>query len=218
MLKLTIGNDPGMTTFAFIVAVLQVVTWPLAIVTIVVLFHGRILDAISRLAEISFPGGSVKFGERLAELKATSREAVPAQVTEPVADQPELAIVANRIEDTRQLAEKLPEAAILEGFRNVESVLLNIANSLGIPIGSKGVNQIVQQLAKREVLSKELLQIFSGLRELRGQVAHSSGPAPSSQQALEYLDQCNIFISAVQNAFTSLQSRPVTVPQTGMAQ
>ena len=56
MLKLTIGNDPGMTTFAFIVAVLQVVTWPLAIVTIVVLFHGRILDAISRLAEISFAG------------------------------------------------------------------------------------------------------------------------------------------------------------------
>ena len=106
------------------------------------------------LAEISFPGGSVKFGERLSELKATSMEAVSTQVTEPIADQPELAIVANRIEDTRQLAEKLPEAAILEGFRNVELVLLNIANSLGIPIGSKGVNQIVQQLANEKCYQK----------------------------------------------------------------
>jgi hypothetical protein len=188
MFKLTIGDEPGMTTFAFIVAVLQVVTWPLAIVTIVLLFHGRILDAISRLAETSFPGGSVKFGERLAELKATSEEAVATQATETVGDQPELAIVANRIEDTRQLAERLPEAAILDGFRNVEAVLLNIASLVDSPVANKGINQIVKQLSQREILSKELLQIFAGLRELRNQVAHSRGPAPSSQQAVEYLD------------------------------
>src|SRR5271167_13661 len=131
-------------------------------------------------------------------MKITSGEVIAAQTTESVQDQPEPGITAIQIEDAMQLAEWRPEAAILEGFRNVELVLLNTARSVDISVDSIGVSQAVQLLNERQVLNSELVRIFCELWGLRNQVAHSSAYKISSQQAVDYVAQCNIFISAVQ--------------------
>jgi hypothetical protein len=199
MINLKIGDEPAMSAFAFIVAIVQTLTWPVTIVIIVYLLRDRLRDALSRLAEVSFPGGSVKFGEKLEELKATSNEVIASQRAEiPLA--PDIPLTNGESSDRRKIAVTFPEAAVVDAYRDVESAVRDAARSVDIFVDRENIMSVVGKLNGREVIGSDLLIYFRELRELRNQAAHSSASKITSQQAIDYIDQCNVFTSALTSA------------------
>lgn len=69
-----------------VATLLGAVAWPAAIVTVVLLFKGQLASFIDEVAEASFPGGSVKRGDKVArELTEAAAKAGPGPPEQEVA-------------------------------------------------------------------------------------------------------------------------------------
>src|SRR4051812_5495354 len=121
MFELKIGQEAGMDAYALVASISQTLAWPVALVVIVWLIRSRIGDSLTRLAEISFPGGSLKFAEKLDEIKLAAADAVAAQTDSDA----RIAGPPDSMSDSNQNEKELmnrrdPELMVVRSYLGVE--------------------------------------------------------------------------------------------------
>ena len=118
-------------------------------------------------------------------------EQIPAQA--PV---PQLAPPAPDEENKLyRLAIESPDGAIVLAYIELEKALRDIAIKLGM--GSKVTNQrsIMEELVKRDLVSREASRLFDSLRRARNSAAHAVGDQEvTSQDALEFIRQVGLLV------------------------
>jgi hypothetical protein len=94
-----------------------------------------------------------------------------------------------------RLAIDSPDGAIVLAYIELEKTLRDIAIRLGM--GAKVTNQrsVVEELMKRELVTKDGARLFDSLRRARNSAAHGVGEEKlTSQDALEYIRQVNLMV------------------------
>ncbi len=87
-----------------------------------------------------------------------------------------------------ELAERVPQAAVMEGFRRVELALLDVLREAeALPEKPQGVRQLARQALERRLITPKTAQGVEGLAVLRNMAAHGRGEDVSAARAKDYL-------------------------------
>jgi hypothetical protein len=187
----------------FILGMTKALAWPLALVILLLVVRHRLSDLLSRLLELTFPGGSVKFESGLARVKETAKEAEKeAKETKKEA----VSIEQQRDEPEMPFCRRLDLAVnpLLAAGKAGAALAIQIAYNLV----AKEVRELLSSYSRepdehaqmRELardysrLGKTLLDWFEQLRELRNAAALYSRQITSSE-AVQYLALCKRFVT-----------------------
>jgi hypothetical protein len=105
--------------------------WPVAIVVIVCVFHRQFKSLATRIQEVTFPGGAAKFADELEKARDAAEEVTFAPIdteapSRVLPDDPFL-----------ELAERYPEAAVIQAYNSVLDVVHKHRNDLACSIHTK---------------------------------------------------------------------------------
>jgi hypothetical protein len=194
----------------FISSLVGSLAWPLAVVVLAILFKRQIADLIARLRTVKALGAEGTFDPKEAEASvalATAATAAEAQaatgkpVTEhaatgkPVTEHPATDVTVqyatpNAREITERLmdlAQRSPQAAVLEGYAEIERILkrrMNAANVAGI---EKLFGQGLVDVALRKgVITSSIAVALRDLVRLRNVAAHEPDEV-SLPKAIDFL-------------------------------
>jgi hypothetical protein len=169
--------------------------WPAVVVTLLVIFRKQIVNLPERLEELTLPGGAkAKFEKAIVEGRAAAQkveaEAGTQQVEAKAGDAKPPPAVGWAEDPFIQLANDFPEAAVMEGFRQVEATIRQIGMFLGLP--STRTTLVIQELQKRKLIDESALQLFLSLGEARNASVHArKGNRITPGEALEYREQAH---------------------------
>jgi hypothetical protein len=184
----------------FVSTMTKALAWPIVVLLLMYIIRDRLGDVVSRLIEVTFPGGSVKFADELDKSRITS-ERVLLQQAAKGEDTVEHIFQADNDSNFLALTQEYPELSVLESFKSVESAVLEVAFSFGIDTKHKNMRSIVSDLHQREILSGDIVGLFSELAQLRNVAAHAGlGNPITPAQAEIYREQSTILTRAIRDA------------------
>ncbi|QUS40516.1 hypothetical protein RPMA_18010 [Tardiphaga alba] len=189
-----------MDGYQFTAALVGSLAWPAVVVVLLYLLRKQITGLAERLKELSLPGGMKATFEKELQVGREIVEQIP------VAPAPQLAPPAPE-EDNKlhRLAIEAPDGAIVLAYIELEKTLRDVAIKLGM--GSKVTNQrsVMEELVKRNLISRDASRLFDSLRRARNSAAHSvSDQQVTTQEALEYIRQVDLFVQLLNLAQTQL--------------
>lgn len=159
-------SKDDMDILAFIASLVQSLAWPAAIVVCAWTFRAPILKLLSTMRSLKYGDLKMDFGEELTDIEASIQPAENVELSQQ--DQTENV-------HFRKLAEGSPRGAVIEAWLSVEQSLLDLAevNELDVK-GSKGrvPRRLIQELAKRRLISPDIEEQILALLNLRNQAAH----------------------------------------------
>ena len=163
----------------------QIVSWPVAVLAIAVLYRKPITERIKDVRRIKTKHFEADFGDQLEK----AGETLNALETElPKAEKPVKAVQPpppkSREELQKELVELMPNAAILESWRNVEWTLNHYFESRGIEMPKSG-QRILGHLDYDPNFPPQLLSAYQELRLLRNRAAHARENV-TAEQAKEF--------------------------------
>jgi hypothetical protein len=190
-----------MDGYQFIAALVGSLAWPTVVGVLLYLLREQLTGLAERLKELSLPGGMKATFEKELQVGREIVEQIPAQ--DPI---PQLAPPAPEEEKKLiRLAIESPDGAIVLAYIDLEKALRDVALKLGM--GSKVTNQrsIVEELVKRNLISRDASRLFDSLRRARNSAAHAvSDQQVTSQDALEYIRQVDLFLGLLHLAEAQL--------------
>ena len=167
-----------MDVLTFIAELFKASAWPVAVVTVALVFRKQFRGLLGRLkkgkvgpAEFEFENAVLELQQEAAELKlpAASQSAVPSL----------------------SQATLEPRAVILQSWLEVEAAVESLARKHGLfnALATPSSSHLVRALKRAGVLKPEYVGVFSELRLLRNQAAHERdfNPSPESVQAFARL-------------------------------
>jgi hypothetical protein len=178
----------------------KALAWPIVVLLLIYIIRDRLGDVVSRVIEVTFPGGSVKFADELDKSRVTSERILLQQAAK---GQGTVEHILRTDDDSNFLAltQEYPELAVLESFKSVESAVLEAAFTFGIDTKAKSIRSIVSDLHKREILSSDIVGLFSELTQLRNAAAHAGlGNPITPAQAEIYREQSTILTRAIRDS------------------
>lgn len=188
-----------MNWLQFIASIVSSLAWPTVVALLLILLRGQLSGLAERLEELTLPGGAkAKFEKQLAKAVSTS---------EQIERSPDIPLIqpSQPNDSSLQLAKNFPEAAVLEAFKEVESLLIEIRRLL--PDGPvRSLNVVVQRLLDMNYIDENAYELFQNLREARNAAAHArtaNGLAPG--EALEYQYRAAIMKEILQLALLQLK-------------
>ena len=167
-----------MDTLTFIAEMTKPLAWPLAIVTIALVFRPQIRALLSRIKRGKFGPAEFVFEEEIKEL-AEERSLLANQNP----SQPPLAPVETA---SVSLAAANPRAAILEAWIGVEASVNQLVKTTTLPkfVHPRDFSGVVRALARNGVIAAEDISLINEIRALRNQAAHDQEFTPSSDAAI----------------------------------
>lgn len=170
-----------MSTLDFIASLVNSLAWPVAVVVVLSLFR----EQIKKLLRV--PPSRLKAGPFEAEWDRTVAEA-QVDLDQPDLPKAEVRSSTDVAGDLYELAERLPAAAVLEGYRRVEQALqrrlLGTVDELDPRLGATGLARLAKDL---DLITTETVRAVEGISVLRNLAAHSTRGEVSVEQAREYL-------------------------------
>ena len=163
----------------------QVISWPMAIIGVALLFHGPLSERLKDVKKIKTKYFEADFGETLEKVadQITSAEAqIPTQQPPPRIEVEPMPKTHGEL--LERLTELMPNAAILESWRNVERTLDLYFVSRGIEKPKSG-QSILGHLDYDPNFPPQLVSAYQELRVLRNLAAHSNDNV-SANQAHEF--------------------------------
>ena len=163
----------------FIASLAHSLGWPVAVVVLALTFRrqlSRLVDSpLSR-----FRAGPVEFEfqRQLAELETQVESVAPAPGDDADGVSPEL----------RELARRVPDAAIFEAFGQVEERLRELIRESGHEPAAVGAVALARVARGRDLITAETVKAIEGLAVMRNLAAHNRSTGLAADQALEYLD------------------------------
>lgn len=171
---------------SFIAEIVKAVAWPVACVTIVLIFRAPLLRLLPTLARIKFRDFELEFNKELEASRRLAEKARLPPVPEPIIVEEfrfnELAPPGS----LARLAETSPKTAITEAWRFLEQAIHERVRASGLK-PDRNPMQLIEQLRTLNVLEAEGLQLLRNLRDLRNRAAHVGDLLVTSEQAVDFV-------------------------------
>jgi hypothetical protein len=180
-----------MNGYQLIASLVSSLAWPAVVGVLLYLLRNEINGLAVRLKELSLPGGMKATFEKELQVGREIVEQIPPPLPTPQLAPP-LPEEENKL---YRLAIDSPDGAIVLAYIELEKTLRNIAIKLGM--GPKVNNQrsVIEELMKRELVTKDAARLFDSLRRARNSTAHGVREEQvTSQDALEYIRQVNLMV------------------------
>jgi len=177
----------------------QVISWPVAIIGLGILFRSPIGERLKDIRKIKTKHFEANFGEEL-EIAEEKIIAAEAEITDKIPDSniDEEPLPQTREELLEQLTELMPNAAILESWRNVERTLDYYFSNKGINM-PKSRQSMLGHLDYDPNFTPQLVTAYQELRLLRNRAAHV-GENISERQAKEFIALADRLTHALMSA------------------
>lgn len=191
-------DDSRMDWMAFIASIVGSLAWPVVLVVLLVLLRKNLGGMAERIEEITLPGGAkAKFVKALDQARA-EKELVSFE-SRPL-DRKVLMPDERRLE----LANRFPEAAVMEAYKDVESVLLDLRSRLDLPPRTN-LRGVVRRLVERGVLAQDVQPLFDSVQQARNASAHAGNANRITRgEAIEYMAQAEFLVALFKTALTRL--------------
>jgi hypothetical protein len=187
-----------MQALDFIANVISSLAWPVLIGALIFALRKRIGTQFSRLVELTFPGGSLKFADTLAATKATSEEALSEHPSSRhIAAHPHAKSLPKDIFPSEAAiatsASLDPEEAVIRSFLLVDRALEKIFERLYPKEKFTDGSLFMVTLRSKNLISDSVWRWFVQLRRLRNVAEHVRPGTLSPSDALGYYNQCRQF-------------------------
>lgn len=175
----------------------QIISWPVAVLIIVLLFLRQLRRLIPTLRHARFGGGNyveLDFGEEVEEIE---QRADQAQLPTPQVEDERIPLPGTEEAEERQrrevlysLAETLPSSAVVEAYKAVEEEAAGLAERADVQLTLKRrpMPHLIRVLRNNDLISDEVAEIADSLRHLRNKAAHLREVNISTEEAKEYVD------------------------------
>lgn len=152
------------------VKLIEALAWPVAVLILAFGFRIELRKAFNRISNLKYKGLEATFDKELSRVETHTKLYV----------QPEEKFIAETPAEKSgyaqllRLAEVAPRAAITESWRNLESVVDQLAAGMGMDTKSPMVGgKAIRSLIQNEQVDPSLLEDYNRLRKLRNQAAHA---------------------------------------------
>jgi hypothetical protein len=172
----------------FVSTMTGALAWPVVVLAAVYMLRQQLAELLTRLKGASFGNNKLEFAEALQKSRE-EQEVVAAQ-------NPDAEESASKIDEvTLNLASQFPEAAIMQAYKEVEGVLLEIRRRLDLPPRTN-LRSIVRRLVEREAISREVEPLMARFQQARNAAVHAESSARVTPgEALEYIAQAKFLSS-----------------------
>lgn len=152
----------------FIVEILKIISWPVVVLIIAIIFRKPIIQIIESLSYIRYKDFEAYFRRELSEIESKAQSVVLPSISDQIKQV--------EFNDLYQLASISPRASIMEAWIKIEKEILDAARrlSINIPYGKIPLTQIIESLISKNVINKDFEIIYHKLRDLRNKAAHAS--------------------------------------------
>jgi hypothetical protein len=172
------------------------------LITLLIILRKQIIGLAERLQEISLSGGAKAIFQKQLEVARLEAESLPST---PDASQRKSVVPETDERRFLRLAAVEPEAAIVEAYRGIETIILDeISPLLGVKAADPVV--IVNELLKRSFIDQAAFDLFQTLRRARNVAAHIAPARITSQEAIDYGDHATKLLAQLSSALGKLQA------------
>lgn len=170
----------------FISSLVASMMWPLAAVTLAIVFRDDIRDWLKKIRKIG--AGGVSF--EMEALKEAGADVVAERHGKPLKVEP-------LDHGTLQLIDKFPDLAIINSYRELETLLLEIRDLLPDHKPHRNPSEVMKALMDRSKISPSVMSLFFEIRGARNSVVHQGGGL-NSQEATELVRQTKLLQSILE--------------------
>jgi hypothetical protein len=184
---------------AFIASIVGSIAWPIVVITMLIILRKHLGGLAERVEEITLPGGAkAKFLKALEEVRAER---------ELVASDNGLGSRTILPSDPRlELANRFPEAAVMEAYKEVEAVIIELRKRIDLPTRTN-LRSVVRGLVEKGLLDPEVQPLFESFQQARNASAHAGNANRITPgEALEYMTQARFLKSLFDGALRRLES------------
>lgn len=163
-----------MDVLTFIAEIVKAIAWPVAAITIAVLFQKQIRALLTRVRKGKVGPAEFEFEQEIKELV----EQAPLDAPTTPASTPSVTLAASH-----------PRAAILDAWTRVEGAVNRLAAQYGFGTSRSRRSALwtVRMLEKDGNITVEDVALFDDLRVLRNQAGHDDDFSPSAESAIQYV-------------------------------
>ena len=182
---------------AFVASVFSSLAWPVVAIILLIFLRKHLPGLAERLEEVTLPGGAKAKFDRALEKGRTESELVAAERRPAVRE--------HSAQDERrlELAKQFPEAAVMEAYKDVEALLLQLRSRLDLPPRTN-LRSVVRRLVERGVLTPDVQPLFDSFQQARNASAHAgdvNGITPG--EAIEYMAQAELLATVFEDILKS---------------
>jgi hypothetical protein len=91
-----------------------------------------------------------------------------------------------------QLAKSFPEAAVIQSFKELETLILQIRGRMPDERPYRNLYEVLKALEKHKFIPQSAVTLFQSLREARNAAAHRNEEELSSREALDLIRQIKL--------------------------
>jgi hypothetical protein len=151
----------------FFASMVASLAWPAVVAYVLFLLRTQVSDLVARMTEFSLPGGgSIKLSQQVERVREQAEKVEAEQSLET----PSITTLDPR---TLRLAQEFPEAAVLEAYKELEAVLLQIRPKLKDGKPFRNPTEVLMRLQAEKYVSDNLIELFDSLRRARNAAAHA---------------------------------------------
>lgn len=174
----------------YFIKLIEALAWPITTLILVFSFHRQLSKLILRLSSFKYKDIEAIFEAGLQEIESE----VPNLITDKpkIESSTLLSLPSANIsvfDNLANLAEISPRAAVTEAWRHVEQTARGAASAAGIESSNMfPVRDVVQELVKENIFSKQSIHVFGKLKRLRNKAAHAPEFALDKNEAEKYIE------------------------------
>ena len=176
-------RDVGTGTLTFIAQVIASLSWPVTVLTCVILLRRHLLALLPLVRTVKYSDVEIRFGKEVAEIaKSTDLTSIPEQLSGAKPEQWEHLV---------KMAGIRPRTAIRMAFRRVEETLADAAHTVNLEIadGAAGMPMVIGALLLNQgTISGDQFELLSKLRVLLNDAELASPDGIKPESAAEFVD------------------------------
>ncbi len=183
-------------------SVIGSMAWPAAAVIIVSIFRKQLQHLLYQIRKIGGAGLNLELAAQVQEAQRVG-EAVELEQGGALAT-----LTGGPLDPTlAQLVQSFPEAAVLQEYKVVEKLLLQIREILPDGRPNRTLNEVLNNLASQGLVSDTVVTLFQSVRQVRNTAAHATpGYKMTSGEAIELIGQIKTLQNILDRVLQQLRS------------
>jgi hypothetical protein len=174
----------------FIASVIGSMTWPMALLVIILTFRDEVERMLKQAKKLGAGGISLELSERVAAARDAADEVRGEQKEDTEASGLDTTML--------KMAKTFPEAAVVQAYRELERVAHQLKACLGDE-KSQRTYEIIQTLRGKGEITDSVVKLFERLREAKNTAAHAKGNnALTPAEAVELVEQSQMLTELLQ--------------------
>lgn len=170
-----------MEIFKEIINLLNVIAWPLVVLSLGITFKKSINDILNRLRGAKYKDIEIDFQQKLIESEEIIAKANAENHQLPIKA---TAMSTDFLNNIKNLSEVSPRSLIIESWLQLETVINNLSkeNFQGSPKQILNINSLVDN----KIIDKNDMDVYKNIRNMRNNVLHNYDFKIRSNEAIEY--------------------------------